>query len=264
MSATRMFTLEFGAEKVPKSLSVLGGGNHTITTPIYGALVETSEGLVLLDSGISGRALADPAAMEQIYGAGMLPSGPDGDPLEVALAQLGFGVSDIILAAISHLHLDHTGGIPLLAAAGVPVAIQAEELEYGRDRARDGTEREVAFWADDYARDDINWLIVDGNEQLVPGVSTVSTPGHTPGHMSFRVDLPETGTWLFAADAADLGENLLECVPCGSTAEASDATRARESVERLIRRGDEWDARVVPGHDSVFWNAIRHPRGGHR
>ena len=29
-------------------------------------------------------------------------------------------------------------------------------------------------------------------------------PGHTPGHMSYRVDLPESGTWLLAVDAADL------------------------------------------------------------
>jgi N-acyl homoserine lactone hydrolase len=92
----------------------------------------------------------------------------------------------------------------------------------------------------------------------------VSTPGHTPGHMSFRVDLPDTGTWLFAADAADLGENLLERIPCGSVAEAADAGKARASVNRLVDEGDRLDARVVPGHDSVFWKAIWHPRDGHR
>jgi glyoxylase-like metal-dependent hydrolase (beta-lactamase superfamily II) len=78
------------------------------------------------------------------------------------------------------------------------------------------------------------------------------------------VDLSDTGTWLFAADAADLGENLLERVPCGSTSEPDDVPRALASVNRLMDEGDRLDARVVPGHDSVFWKAVWHPRDGHR
>jgi N-acyl homoserine lactone hydrolase len=258
-----MFMLEFGCEFVHKSLSVLGGGNHVIATPIFGALVETSEGLVLLDTGISGTALADRLALTEIYGEGMLPFGPAGEPLEVALDGLGFKVSDISLAAISHLHLDHTGGIPLLAAAGVPIVIEKEEIDYGLYRASEGSEREVAFYRSDYVGPAIDWRPIEGDEEIAPGVTAFSTPGHTPGHMSYRVDLPGTGTWLLAADAADLGENLLERIPCGSTAEAGDAPKALESVNRLMTEGERLDARVIPGHDSVFWKAIWHPPGGH-
>jgi N-acyl homoserine lactone hydrolase len=264
MTASRMFLLEYGTELVHKSLSVLGGGDHVIATPIYGVLVETADELVLLDSGINARALADPEALTEIYGEGLHPWGPDGNPLEVALATVGFTVADIGLAGISHLHLDHSGGIPLLAAAGVPITIQQRELDYGLERAEQGTGRSVGFFVEDYTRPDINWKTIDGDAELAPGVFAVSTPGHTPGHMSFRVDLPDTGTWLFAADAADLGENLLERIPCGSVAEAADAGKARASVNRLVDEGDRLDARVVPGHDSVFWKAIWHPRDGHR
>ena len=263
-TAHRMFMLEFGKELVPKSLSVLGRENYTITTPIFGVVVETSDGLVLLDTGISGHALADPAALTEIYGADMHPSGPPGDPLVVALASIGFTVADISLAVISHLHLDHTGGIPLLAAAGVPIAIAGSELDYGFERARQGTERAVAFYRDDYTAPGIDWRRLDDDEQLAPGVFSMRTPGHTPGHTSFRVDLPETGTWLFAADAADLGENLLERIPCGSVSEPDDAPKALASVNRLMDEGDRLDARVIPGHDAVFWKAIWHPAGGHR
>lgn len=256
--------LHYGTELVHKSLSVLGGGDHVIATPIYGALIETSDGLVLLDSGINARALSNASLLTEIYGAQMHPWGPEGNPLEVALASIGFSVADISLAAISHLHLDHSGGIPLLAAAGVPVVIQERELEYGRQRAAQGSERSVAFFADDYLRPDIIFKTVSGDAELAPGVFTVSTPGHTPGHMSFRVDLADTGTWLFAADAADLGENLLERIPCGSVAEPEDAEKARRSIHHLMDEGLRLDARVVPGHDSVFWKAVWHPRDGHR
>jgi N-acyl homoserine lactone hydrolase len=265
MTAQRMFLLELGQERVPKSLSVLGAGDHPITTPVYGVLVETSDGLVLLDTGLGGTALADTPAMEALYGGpDMLPSGPDGEPLEVALAELGFTVDDISLAAVSHLHLDHTGGVPMLTAAAVPVVIHEDEIAYGRDRAAQGTEREVAFWKSDYTLPATQWRTVAGDEQIAPGVHVLRTPGHTPGHLSYRVDLSDTGTWLFAADAADLGENLLERVPCGSTAEADDVPRALASVNRLMDEGDRLDARVVPGHDAVFWKAVWHPRDGHR
>jgi glyoxylase-like metal-dependent hydrolase (beta-lactamase superfamily II) len=256
--------IEYGSELVPKSLSVLGGGSHVITTPIFGAVVETEDGLILLDTGISPVALADGPALTAIYGAGMHPWGVGGNPIETALATLGFTVADIALACISHLHLDHTGGIPLLAAAGVPIAIQGRELEYGLQKANDGTELDVAFYRDDYVGRDVDWRLLDGDEQLAPGVWSFSTPGHTPGHMSYRVELEGTGNWLFAADAADLGENLLERVACGSVCEASDARRARASIHRIMEEGDALGARVIPGHDAVFWKAVWHPPGGHR
>src|SRR5664279_4306776 len=113
MTANRMFMLEYGTELVPKSLSVLGAGSHVIATPIFGAVVETDDGLILLDTGISQDALQAPPALTAIYGAGMHPYGPSGNPLEVALATIGFTVQDIALAAVSHLHLDHSGGVPL-------------------------------------------------------------------------------------------------------------------------------------------------------
>jgi hypothetical protein len=52
MTAQRMFRPELGRERVPKSLSVPGAGDHPITMPVYGVLVETSDGLVLRDTGL--------------------------------------------------------------------------------------------------------------------------------------------------------------------------------------------------------------------
>ncbi len=264
MPANRMFMLQFGQERVPKSLSVHGAGAHPLTEPIFGAAVETTDGWVLLDTGISRAALDDEPACTRIYGPGMMPSGPDGDPLTVALAAVGVNIEDVILAAVSHLHLDHTGGIPLLAAAGVPIAIQRDELEYGRRRADDGTEIDVAFYRRDYMRDGVNWQLLDGDADLAPGVRTFATPGHTPGHQSYGVELPATGQWILAADSADLAENILEGVPCGSVAEPADARKARASVYRVVSDAERLDARVLPGHDPIVWKAAWHPAGGHR
>ena len=263
MGAQRMFLLTFGTELVPKAISVLGADRKIITAPIYGAVVETSDGLVLLDTGIGRAALDDADALAAIYGSQRPPHGPEGDPLRVALAGLDLKVSDLSLAAVSHLHLDHTGGVPLLAEAGIPVAIQAEEIDYGHHRAALNTELETAFYRSDYTGS-VDWQRLEGASEIAPGVAVIPTPGHTPGHQSFRVDLPGTGAWILTADAADLAENVHQAVPCGSVAEPSDAGRAARSTTTLLALAEQIDARVLPGHDPVVWKAAWHPPGGHR
>jgi N-acyl homoserine lactone hydrolase len=287
LTAARLLTLQLGAERVPKALSVRGGGARLLWVPVIALLVETSVGWVLLESGLGRAALDDPATdagyadAARAYGANpdlpgsagahLPPAAPpdarftwglDGDPLTAALGRHGVGVQDLALAALSHLHLDHTGGLPALAAAGVPVAVQRAELEFvrsGRAVAAGG------YRPADWEGHRVEWRELDGDAELAPGLQALATPGHTPGHMSYRVDLPATGTWIFAIDAADLGENLLDLVPPGSVAGGTpeDERAAVASLERLAAETRRLDARLVPGHDGLMWNAIRHPPGGH-
>lgn len=264
MTAKRWYALQLGTEFVPKSLSIPGGGPRVLTEPVFGVLVETSEGPILLDTGLGRRSLDNPDLLTAIYGADRHPTGPPGEPLAHALQEVDIAIEDIALAVISHLHLDHTGGIPALAAAGVPIAIQSAELAFGKEQAAAGTEVDVAFQREDYLGHDIDWRFLDGMETIAPGVTVLPTPGHTPGHQSFQVDLPGTGTWIFAADAADLAANLHESTRCGSCAAPGDEVRAADSTRRLIDRAADLDARLMPGHDPIVWRAAWHPPGGHR
>ncbi|GII87016.1 hypothetical protein Ssi03_50060 [Sphaerisporangium siamense] len=282
--ARRMYSLQYGAERVTKGLSMRGGSGVLYWEPLTGVVVETETGWVLLDTGMGRAALEDEAnqrayaAAADAYGADpaetewhLYPAPPvtgrwnwglPGDPLERALAGVGLRPGDLSLACVSHMHLDHSGGVPTLAAAGVPVAIQRAELEF----ARSG----VPTLDDGYRRQDweheVAWRLLDGDAELAPGVWAVATPGHTPGHMSYRVDLPETGTWLFAMDAADLAQNFHDRVPCGSCAGGTpaDEKAAEDSLERLLGEARRLRARLIPGHDQIVHNAIRHPAGGHR
>jgi glyoxylase-like metal-dependent hydrolase (beta-lactamase superfamily II) len=250
--------LDFGFEVVPKSVSVHGAARVPIRCPVIGALVETSAGWVLLEAGFSRAFLDDGAAQDTVYRSGPRPEAPAGEPLEVALASAGLRVADVSVACVSHLHCDHSGGIPLLARASIPVLVHAEELRFARLAGlADG------YYAPDFS-DAVDWRTFTGDYEVAPGVLAIETPGHTPGHVSYRVDLPETGVWLLAVDAADLAENLNEQRRPGSVAVPGDELRAAKSLERLLRERERLGARIVPGHDAACWAAVRHPPGGHR
>lgn len=279
--ARSLHFIQFGAEHVPKNLSLRGGSDQVQWEPIIGAVIETDAGWVLFDTGMSRAALASPG-IAAAYRAGspahagkpprLDPLPPDdaewawlagADPLEAALASVGLDVADLTLAVVSHLHVDHSGGIPALAAHGVSIAIQARELAFARSGRVGETE---GFYPPDWQHPDTRWIELDGDAQLAPGVSAISTPGHTPGHMSLLVELPESGAWLLAADAADLGQNFLDHVTCGSAAggTAADEADADHSLERLFDVAHEHRARIIPGHDQIVVTAVRHPVGGHR
>jgi len=279
--AERLFVLQYGAERVSKGLSLRGGDpRHLYWEPLVGILVETSAGWVLFDTGMSRRN-HDSADVERVYrDAGspvdaepwhLAPAPPigrstwglAGDPLAAALAPIGLVPGDLALAVVSHLHWDHTGGIPTLAEAGVEVVLHCDELAW----ARSGRARfEEGFDPTDWSVPSTRWRTVDTETELAPGVTVLPTPGHTPGHVSLEVQLPSTGTWIFTADATDLAQNLLDAVPCGSCAggTAEDEQMATESLQSLLARARAADARLVPGHDQVVVTAIRHPPGGHR
>jgi N-acyl homoserine lactone hydrolase len=48
---------------------------------------------------------------------------------------------------------------------------------------------------------------VSGDTEFLPGVTFIEAPGHTPGTMAMKVDLPETGTMIFTSDALCMGES---------------------------------------------------------
>src|SRR6476469_7294571 len=112
-TAQRMFLLDLGTEYVPKSVSVAGAPRTTIACVVIGIAVETREGWVLLEAGLSRRFLDDAEAQRTVYRGGPAAVGPPGEPLLVGLERVGLAPGDFALACISHLHIDHSGGLPL-------------------------------------------------------------------------------------------------------------------------------------------------------
>ena len=115
--------------------------------------------------------------------------GPD-EPLEEALAHAGIELSEVHAVGLSHLHLDHAGG--LRHFTGVPVHCQRRELEYGLTVE---AERH-AIYRVDFDDPKHDWRLADGQVEVAPGVTAVPTAGHTPATRALW------STWMTVSVAA--------------------------------------------------------------
>lgn len=247
MACDEIVPLTLAHEYTPRWLSLEGGGDERLRLPIIAVLVRGDGGWALLDTGISP-AFRDPAVAEAIY-HGHGPDIPgDGHPLLAALAVAGVALQDLAVAAVSHLHVDHSGGLPLLAG-GPPVYVQRRELAFARMPAAD----DAAYVRADHDVAGVRWRELDGDGPIAPGIDALSTPGHTPGHMSYRVRMRDGATWLFAMDAIDLQEGIDTDTPIGYSADPAHAPLRRASHDRLVALAAAERARLVPGHCPVGW-----------
>jgi N-acyl homoserine lactone hydrolase len=98
---------------------------------------------------------------------------------------------DVICVINTHLHFDHCGGNRLFA--GMPIYVQRVEREAAR--AEDYT---IPEWVD---FDGVTYVELDGEQELLPGLRVVPTPGHTPGHQSVLVET-DGGLVVVAGDVA--------------------------------------------------------------
>lgn len=150
-------------------------------------LIEHDDGLVLVDTGIGNKV---DAKFRDIYG--VENAGRGGRTLlEDALADLGHTPEDVRWVINTHLHFDHAGGDTVRNPAGevspsfprARYVVQRGELEF----ARHPNERTAAsYLAPNFAS--IDFQLLDGETEVLPGIRCLPTPGHVPFHQSVLVE----------------------------------------------------------------------------
>ncbi|MHC5794547.1 N-acyl homoserine lactonase family protein [Lacisediminihabitans sp. FW035] len=133
--------------------------------PVYVHVIDHPDGRVLVDTG-----------MTELHSAVA-----DMEPRIRPLSEQDFDLSGIDFVVNTHLHFDHCGGNRLFA--GTPIYVQRQELEDARTE-NDYTIRE---WVD---APGVQYVPVDGEFELLPGIRLVPAPGHTRGS---QVVVVETG-----------------------------------------------------------------------
>ncbi len=148
------------------------------------------------------------------------------------LREIGVHPDEIGTLAISHAHYDHVGNCALFRRARW-IAQRAEyDAMFGSDPDQYG------FLPELYRSLLDNPLqIVDGDHDVFGdgAVRMVATPGHTPGHCSLLVRLPDTGPVLLSGDIAHNRRNFrCRCVP-SFNADRLATVASIERIDALLR-----------------------------
>lgn len=180
-----------------------------IFIPINMWILDHPKGLVVYDTG-NNVAVADGGCTSH-WTEGLcsflIPGMTRAEVIDKQLEKLGYSVDDVKIVITSHSHLDHIGNIEMF-----PNAIHViQKIELYQAWWPETFQRGGAHVMADYddARD-FNFLTLEGDYDLF-GDGTVlilSTPGHTLGHQSVKLKLPETGTVILSQDAIWMAENL--------------------------------------------------------
>ena len=214
-----------------------------VAIPVTCYVVRTGDATILFDTGISPRAV--PGLVRQ----DPLCRFTDEDLLVHRLDSIGLEPKDVDLVVLSHLHFDHAGGAVIFD--GSELIVQKDEYSYAHYPA--------SFFAGFYYRKNFDlpgyrWRLLDGDTELAPGVTVLRTDGHTPGHQSLMVELPETGPVILTGDACYWHEHVKnERVP----GVVWNPTLALHSIKRLKTLARLTGAKIFPSHDPEFWKTVK-------
>ncbi len=153
---------------------------HRLIQALNCLLVETPAGRVLVETGI-GERVDDKTRTMRVY---------EGLPVVPALEAAGFSPETVDLVAMSHLHFDHAGGLLRTdgSRAFPRATIVAQKAEW--EVALGDNPRLVASYVQPELRLVHDWGAegwVDGEREILPGVTVVPTGGHSTGHQAVIV-----------------------------------------------------------------------------
>jgi N-acyl homoserine lactone hydrolase len=217
--------------------------------PIYAWAIEHPDGVIVVDTGETAR-VNDPGylpAWHPYYRLGVRFEVAPDDEIGPQLERLGFDPAGVRTVVLTHLHLDHAGGLHHFPNASVLVSAREQRAASGvrgridgylANRWPPGLRFETLALAPHATGPFAEAAVV------ADGVRVVSTPGHTPGHVSVVVE--REPPVLIAGDATYRLDLLMEGRIDGV---APDAAQARDTLARIRCFIADTGAVCMPTHD---------------
>jgi N-acyl homoserine lactone hydrolase len=238
---------------VLRQVNILRDRSWTESLPIYAWAVETSEGVVLVDTGETART-GDPGYFPRWHPYFRLAVRLDVRPEQEVgpqLLKLGIRPDDVTTVILTHLHTDHAGGLHHFPKSKILVS----DAELTLARGFSGQLRGYLpnRWPPWFAPTSIVFepkaigpfdrsqhVTADGTVVIVP------TPGHTAGHISVIVAVGELNYFL-AGDATYTQQSLVEEQVDGVS---PNEAVSLQTIRRIVRYARSQPVIYLPTHDT--------------
>ncbi len=233
-SVQRLYLMQLGQADIP----LPNGQTLAMSSGCY--LVQASDSRnILIDSGLPADYAPPPG----------MPSTANGKNVLKHLADLGLRPDDIDILICTHFDPDHAGYHDAFTHAEFVVQRAHYEL------ACSGHQRYVAARAH-WDNPALHYRLIEGDTELLPGISLLETSGHCPGHQSVMVKLPQTGKVLLAIDAVAMERSFTPDRRAWPLDD--DEEQLRASTRKLLDLVErERVALVIFGHDGQQWQTLR-------
>ena len=256
MPDIRLYMLQTGSMKCKVhniKMNQGEGAPYEIPVPFY--VLKHPKGNMIIDGGTAIEAASDArgywGTAADIYQPVMAPDEGCVDQLR----KIGLAPEDIRYVMQSHLHIDHSGSVGRFPNATHIVQRAEHEYAFTPDwYAAPG------YCRNDFDRPGLKWQFLNGvhTDHLDfygdGSLIVIFTPGHSPGHQSFLVNLATAGPHLLTIDAAYTLDHWNEKALPGFLSSAVDTVR---SVQKLRAIADLTGAQVVTGHDPDAWPTFK-------
>ncbi len=160
------------------------------------------------------------------------------------LHNIGYSPEQIEVVVLSHLHYDHCLNASLFPNAEFIVSV--DEVKYAL--SEQGYSRRDVNIIDSvqYFLDTLRIKQIKGGEVIAKGITTLLTPGHTPGGLSLCIKEEHGGRTIVIA--GDSIKNGREAILGEASMVFGSKDEARQSIHEVLALGDL----IIPGHDRPF------------
>ena len=165
----------------------------------------------------------------------------ENEALEKALHNIGVSPEQIDIVILTHLHWDHASNNDLFPNARF--FVQKKEYKYllaPEPEVKEGYELDLVLKTE--------YELVDGDTDVIPGISVVLAPGHSAGMQCVVVET-RAGKYVLGGDLITLFENW-EAEPHVPNGVYYDLNIMLKSLEKI----DRINGTVLPGHDQEVFN----------
>lgn len=252
-TANKLVALPGAMLSMKESDLMLHGHDTMIDLPVPTFVIEHPRGLVLFDTGVNPKVAEDPEAYWGRAASFLHVRFSRELTVDNQLRAHGYNPADVKFVVVSHLHLDHAGGLALFPNA--KFFIMKGELAH-------------AYWPEQRLRPafilgdlvptrGFDWQELTCDTDLFGDGSLhmLRTVGHTPGECSLFVRLKNSPPVVLTGDTVHIRRQLTTLAPMPTD---YDMNEAAESIRRLKRIEDLGLARLWVTHDPDDWKNLPH------